>query len=51
MALEERLQADGRVWSMAKKHFWCQYPERALDDGSLFLVQLMTLGTAGDVRG
>ena len=36
---------------MAKKHLWCQYPERALDDAPLFLVQLMTLGTAGDVRG
>ena len=48
MALEERLQADGRVWSMAKKHLWGQYPERAL--GPRFLVQLMTLCTAGDVR-
>ena len=35
---------------MAKKYVWWQPPERTLHDGRLLLAQLMTLGTADDVR-
>ena len=35
---------------MAKKYVWWQPPECALHDGRLLLAQLMTLGTADDVR-
>ena len=35
---------------MAKKYVWWQPPERALHDGRLLLAQMMTLGTADDVR-
>ena len=48
--LERRLQADHRARYMAKKYIWWQPPERALHDGRLLLAQLMTLGTADDVR-
>ena len=48
--LERRLQADDRARSMAQKYVWWQDPERALADGRLLLAQMMTLGTADDVR-
>ena len=35
---------------MARKYVWWQPPERALADRSLFLAQMMNLGTADDVR-
>ena len=48
--LERRLQADRRALRMAKKYVWWQSPERALADGRVLLAQMMTLGTADDVR-
>ena len=48
--LERRLQADHRARFMAKKYVWWKSPERALADGRLLLAQMMTLGTADDVR-
>ena len=48
--LERRLQADRRALRMAKKYVWWQSPERALADGRVLLAQMMTLGTAGDMR-
>ena len=35
---------------MARKYVWWQPPDRALADKLLFLAQMMTLGTADDVR-
>lgn len=48
--LERRLQADRRALRMAKKYVWWQSPEHALADGRVLLAQMMTLGTADDVR-
>ena len=48
--LERRLQADHRARIMAKKYVWWQSPKRTLTDGRLLLAQMMTLGTADDVR-
>ena len=48
--LERRLQADRRAPRMAKKYVWWQSPERALADGRVLLAQMMTLGTADDMR-
>ena len=48
--LERRLQADRRARSMAQKYVWWQAPEHTLADGRLLLAQMMTLGTADDVR-
>ena len=48
--LERRLQADDHARSMAQKYVWWQPPERTLTDGRLLLAQMMTLGTADDVR-
>ena len=35
---------------MARKYVWWQSPERTLQDRRLLLAQMMTLGTAEDVR-
>ena len=35
---------------MARKYVWWQPPERTLEDRRLFLAQMMTLGTAADMR-
>ena len=48
--LERRLQADHRARSMAQKYVWWQSSEHTLADGRLLLAQMMTLGTADDVR-
>ena len=48
--LERRLQADDRARSMAQKYVWWQSSEHTLTDGRLLLAQMMTLGTADDVR-
>ena len=48
--LERRLQADRRARNMAQKYVWWQAPEHTLADGRLLLAQMMTLGTADDVR-
>ena len=46
----DRLTSDERAPSMARKYVWWQPPERALADRSLFLAQMMNLGTTDDVR-
>ena len=35
---------------MARKYVWWQPPDRTLADRRLFLAQVMTLGSAADVR-
>ena len=46
----DRLTSDERAPAMARKYVWWQPPERTLADRSLFLAQMMNLGTAADVR-
>lgn len=48
--LADRLTGDRRAAAMARKYVWWQPPERTLDDRRLFLAQVMTLGTAADIR-
>ena len=48
--LGDRLTGDERAMTMARKYVWWQPPERTLEDQRLFLAQMMTLGTADDVR-
>ena len=48
--LERRLEADACARRMAKKYVWWQPPEPTLADARLLLAQMMTLGTAADVR-
>ena len=48
--LGDRLTGDERATAMARKYVWSQPPERTLEDQRLFLAQMMTLGTADDVR-
>ena len=48
--MEDRLITDERAASMARKYVWWQSPERTLRDRPLLLAQMMTLGTADDVR-
>ena len=48
--LERRLQAYRRARNMAQKYVWWQAPGHTLADGRLLLAQMMTLGTADDVR-
>ena len=50
--LGDRLTGDERAtaMTMARKYVWWQPPERTLEDRRLFLAQMMTLGTADDVR-
>ncbi len=50
--LGDRLTGDelATAMTMAKKYVWWQPPERTLEDRRLFLAQMMTLGTADDVR-
>ena len=47
---EDRLTGDERATAMARKYVWWQSPERTLEDRRLLLAQMMTLGTADDVR-
>ena len=44
------LTGDERATAMARKYVWWQPPERTLEDRRLFLAQMMTLGTAADMR-
>ena len=46
----DRLTGDERASAMARKYVWWQPPECTLADRSLFLAQMMTLGTPDDVR-
>ena len=48
--MEDRLTADQRAVAMARKYVWWQSAERTLQDRRLLLAQMMTLGTAEDVR-
>ena len=48
--LQDRLAADDRAPAIARKYVWWQSPERTLQDRPLLLAQMMTLGTADDVR-
>ena len=44
------LTGDERATAMARKYVWWQPPERTLEDRRPFLAQMMTLGTAADMR-
>ena len=44
------LTLDERAAAMARKYVWWQPPDRTLEDRRLLLAQMMTLGTADDVR-
>ena len=44
------LTRDERAAAMARKYVWWQPPDRTLEDRRLLLAQIMTLGTADDVR-
>lgn len=44
------LTGDERAAALARKYVWWQPPERTLEDRRLFLAQMMTLGTADDIR-
>lgn len=46
----DRLTSDARAPDMARKYVWWQPPEQTLADRPLFLAQMMTLGTADDIR-
>ena len=46
----DHLTGDERAAAMARKYVWWQPPERTLEDRRLFLAQMMTLGTAADIR-
>ncbi len=46
----DRLTGDKRATAMARKYVWWQPPEHTLADRPLFLAQLMTLGSADDIR-
>ena len=46
----DRLTGDERAPAMARKYVWWQPPDRTLTDRRLLLAQIMTLGTADDVR-
>lgn len=44
------LTCDERAPSMARKYVWWQPPEQTLADRPLLLAQMMTLGSADDIR-
>ena len=46
----DRLSSDRRAEAMARKYVWWQPPERTLEERRFFLAQMMTLGTAADIR-
>ena len=46
----DRLTADERSAAMASKYVWWQPAESTLADRRLLLAQMMTLGTADDMR-
>ena len=46
----DRLANDEHAAAMARKYVWWQPAERTLEDPSILLAQMMTLGTAADVR-
>ncbi len=48
--LRDRLTGDRRAAAMARKYVWWQPPDRTLEDRRLLLAQVMTLGTAADIR-
>ncbi|MCY4026807.1 MAG: hypothetical protein OXH75_10915 [Acidobacteria bacterium] len=48
--MDDRLTSDDRAAAMARKYVWWQSPDRTLRDRRLLLAQMMTLGTADDVR-
>ena len=50
MGSMDRLANDEHAAAMARKYVWWQPAERTLEDLRILLAQMMTLGTAADVR-
>ena len=50
MSGEERLTVVSHARKLARKYVWWQSPEETLADARLLVAQLMTVGTAEDVR-
>ena len=50
MSGEERLTVGSQARKLARKYVWWQSPEETLADARLLVAQLMTVGTAEDVR-